>query len=70
MANKNKSYGFDKKKDQLRKRGEILRWLAAAKALVDVVLSVAACVIASLLVKSGDIEENPGPGGNNELTQH
>ena len=46
------------------KRGEILRWLAAVKALLDVVMSVAAYVIASLLVKSGDIEENPGPRGN------
>lgn len=50
--------------DEFRKRGEILRWLAAAKALLDVVMPVAACVIASLLMKSGDIEENPGPWGN------
>ena len=37
--------------------------LAAAKAMLDVVLSVAASVISSLLLLSGDVEENPGPLG-------
>ena len=37
--------------------------LAAAKAMLDVVLSVAASVISSLLLLSGDVEENPGPFG-------
>ena len=37
--------------------------LAAAKAVLDVVLSVAASVILSLLLLSGDVEENPGPLG-------
>ena len=37
--------------------------LAAAKAMLDVVLSVAASVILSLLLLSGDVEENPGPLG-------
>ena len=31
--------------------------------MFDAVVSVAASVITSLLVISGDIEENPGPGG-------
>ena len=37
--------------------------LAVAKAVLDVVLSVAASVILSLLLLSGDVEENPGPLG-------
>ena len=37
--------------------------LAVAKAMLDVVLSVAASVILSLLLLSGDVEENPGPLG-------
>ena len=35
--------------------------LAVAKAMLDVTLSVAASVILSLLLLSGDVEENPGP---------
>ena len=42
--------------------------LAAAKAVLDIVLSVAASVILSLLLLSGDVEENPGPlGGTIQL---
>ena len=37
--------------------------LAVAKAMLDVVSSVAASVILSLLLLSGDVEENPGPLG-------
>ena len=37
--------------------------LAVAKAVLDVVLSVAFSVILSLLLISGDVEENPGPVG-------
>ena len=37
--------------------------LAVAKAVLDVILSVAASVILSLLLLSGDVEENPGPLG-------
>ena len=37
------------------------------RSLLDVVLSVAASVTFSLLLISGDVEENPGPGGNNIL---
>ena len=42
--------------------------LAAAKAMLDVVLSVAASVISSLLLLSGDVEENPGPFGGIYIT--
>ena len=52
------------KEVELGKRSEILRWLARAKSLLDTVLSAAASVIDSLLLMSGDIEENPGPGGS------
>ena len=37
--------------------------LAVAKAVLDVALSVAASVILSLLLISGDVEKNPGPVG-------
>ena len=43
---------------------EAARVLAVGRALLDVVLSVAASVILSLLLISGDVEENPGPGGS------
>ena len=36
--------------------------LTVARASMDVVMSVAASVIFSLLLISGDVEENPGPG--------
>ena len=50
--------------NELMKRCDILRWLAVAKALLDTVLSVAASVIVSKLLTSGDVEKNPGPGGS------
>ena len=37
--------------------------LAVSKAVLDVALSLAASVILSLLLISGDVEENPGPVG-------
>ncbi|MCG8621288.1 MAG: hypothetical protein MJE68_04690, partial [Proteobacteria bacterium] len=37
--------------------------LAVAKGVLDVALSVAASVVLSLLLISGDVEENPGPVG-------
>ena len=42
--------------------------LAVAKAMLDVTLSVAASVILSLLLLSGDVEENPGPLGGSRFT--
>ena len=44
------------------KRREDLRILYVMSCILDVALSVAASVIASLLLLSGDIEQNPGPG--------
>ena len=44
------------------KRREDLRILYLVNCILDVALSVAASVIASLLLLSGDIEQNPGPG--------
>ena len=38
-------------------------------ALLDTVTSVAASVITTLLLISGDVEENPGPGGIIQLTK-
>ena len=46
----------------LRKEKEVSWVLVMVKALLDTILSVAASVILSLLLTSGDIEENPGPG--------
>lgn len=41
-----------------------LRVMAMTRSSLDVVLSVATTVVFTLLLKSGDIEKNPGPGGN------
>ena len=43
-------------------RGELLRRMALARALLDIVLSVAVHVIIFKLLMSGDVEKNPGPG--------
>ena len=45
----------------IRKKWEVSRVIGV---LLDVVLSVAASVTFSLLLISGDVEENPGPGGS------
>ena len=37
--------------------------LVVTKAALDVVLSLAASIILTLLLISGDVEENPGPAG-------
>ena len=52
----------DKLVNELSKRGEVLRRLSLAGALLDMVLSVAVHVIIFKLVLSGDVEKNPGPG--------
>ena len=57
----NSDHGADKEEG---KKWEAARVLAVGRALLDVVLSVAASVIFSLLLISGDVEENPGPGGS------
>ena len=60
----NSYHRVDKKEAVIRNKWEVSRLLAVARVLLDVVLSVAASVILSLLLISGDVEENPGPGGN------
>ena len=45
---------------------ECLWIVVVARASLDVVMSVAASVILSLLLISGDVEENPGPGGTDD----
>ena len=52
------------KEVELRKRCDALRWLSMAKALLNTVLSKSIALIKSLLLMSGDVEENPGPGGS------
>ena len=44
--------------------------LTVARASMDVVMSVAASVIFSLLLISGDVEENPGPGPGGKDIHH
>ena len=56
------SCGIGKDEVELSKRGELLRTLALARALLDIVLSVAVHVIIFKLLMSGDVEKNPGPG--------
>ena len=53
---------FDQNGSVVTKRREDLRILYLVSCILDVALSVAASVIASLLLLSGDIEQNPGPG--------
>ena len=60
----NSDHGVSKVEAVIRSKWEVSRVLAVARALLDVVLSVAASVIFSLLLISGDVEENPGPGGS------
>ena len=47
---------------ELRDRGELLRRLALSSPHLDIILSVAVYVIIYKLLKSGDVEKNPGPG--------
>ena len=50
---------IDQKGRIMKKDLKILRFL---KCVLDIALSIAASVIVSLLLLSGDIEQNPGPG--------
>ena len=60
LAGKQEEYrGLDK---ETTKEKRCLWVLSVARASMDVIMSVAASVISSLLLNSGDIEENPGPG--------
>ena len=54
---------IDRNGSYLTKKREDLRILYLVNCILDVSLSIAASVIAFLLLLSGDIEENPGPGG-------
>ena len=47
---------------ELRDKYEVLRRLALSNVLLDIVLSLAVYVIIYKLLKSGDVEKNPGPG--------
>ena len=49
--------------DMIMTRHEGTWVLAVAKAMLEVMLSVAASVVISLLLLSGDVEKNPGPLG-------
>ena len=54
----------------VRKKGSISSVLVVAAVATDTVLSVAASVVSSLLLMSGDVEENPGPGGTIIMAVH
>ena len=53
---------FDQTGSIVTNRREDLRILYLVNSILDIALSVAASVVASLLLLSGDIEQNPGPG--------
>ena len=53
---------FDQTGSIITKRRDDLRILYLVNSILDIALSVAASVVASLLLLSGDIEQNPGPG--------
>ena len=65
LTNKQVETSVYRKEAVIRNKVEASRVLE--RSLLDVVLSVAASVTFSLLLISGDVEENPGPGGNNIL---
>ena len=46
----------------MTKRREELTKLYLVNSILDIILSVATTVISSMLLLSGDIEQNPGPG--------
>ena len=56
---------FEQSGKLLTKRREDLTIQFLVNSILDVALSVAATVIATLLLLSGDIEQNPGPGKTN-----
>ena len=53
---------FNQNGSLMIKRREELTKLYLVNSILDVILSVAATVISSMLLLSGDIEQNPGPG--------
>ena len=59
---------FEQSGSIVTKRRDDFMILYLVNSILDVVLSVAATVIASLLLLSGDIEQNPGPGKTNCYT--
>ena len=62
---------FDRKGTIVKKRRiDLLKILCLLKCTLDVALSVAGSVIVSLLLLSGDIERNPGPGKNDDISLH
>ena len=53
---------FDQTGSMVAVRKEDLHILNVVSGILDIALSIAASVISSLLLLSGDIEQNPGPG--------
>ena len=53
---------FKQNGNWMTKRREDLTKLYLVNSILDIILSVAATVISSMLLLSGDIEQNPGPG--------
>ena len=53
---------FEQSGSIVTKRRDVFMLLYLVNCILDIVLSVAATIIASLLLLSGDIEQNPGPG--------
>ena len=56
---------YEQRGSILKKRREDLTIQYLVNSILDVTLSVAGTVISSLLLLSGDIEQNPGPGKTN-----
>ena len=58
---------FDQKGSTVKERRNYLKTvLFLFKCVLDVAMSIAASVIVSLLLLSGDIEQNPGPLGGKD----
>ena len=59
---------IDQKGVLVKKRRNDLKILCLLKCVLDVAMSISASVIVSLLLLSGDIEQNPGPLGGKAIS--
>ena len=59
---------IDQKGTLVGKRRKDLKILCLLKCVLDVAVSISASVIVSLLLLSGDIEQNPGPLGGKAIS--
>ena len=59
---------IDQKRSIVKKRRKNLKIFCLLKCILDTAVSITASVIVSLLLLSGDIEQNPGPLGGKDIS--